>query len=104
MIKDYVSKNGTTPKIACMGLAYKPDVDDLRESPALQIVRALTVKEYDVYADEPNISKFDGLKLRDIVGNDEKYDIYIYLVMHSQYKSFKPFESSIVLDYCGLLD
>jgi UDP-N-acetyl-D-mannosaminuronic acid dehydrogenase len=42
-------------RIACLGLAYKPDVDDLRESPALEIVRELAMRGYEVSAVEPHV-------------------------------------------------
>ncbi|VVS92360.1 UDP-N-acetyl-D-mannosamine dehydrogenase [Desulfoluna spongiiphila] len=45
-----------TPCIACLGLAFKPDIDDLRESPALAIVLNLVEKGYRVLAVEPNVA------------------------------------------------
>jgi UDP-N-acetyl-D-mannosaminuronic acid dehydrogenase len=44
-----------SPTIACLGLAFKPDIDDLRESPALQITEKLAAKGYNILAVEPNV-------------------------------------------------
>ena len=43
------------PKVACLGLAFKPDIDDLRESPAVQIAQMLLDSGIDTIAFEPNI-------------------------------------------------
>lgn len=43
--------------VACLGLAFKPDIDDLRESPALAIARSLATEGARIIAVEPNISR-----------------------------------------------
>ncbi|EAT11622.1 UDP-N-acetyl-D-mannosamine dehydrogenase [Bermanella marisrubri] len=48
-------KDIENPTIACLGLAFKPDIDDLRESPALQITEKLAAKGYNILAVEPNV-------------------------------------------------
>ena len=53
-IEDAV-KGIENPTIACLGLAFKPDIDDLRESPALQITEKLAAKGYNILAVEPNV-------------------------------------------------
>ena len=47
--------SGKKPKIACLGLSFKPNIDDLRESPALQIATSLIAHGYEVVGVEPNI-------------------------------------------------
>ena len=81
-----------------MGLAFKPDIDDLRESPALYITQALS-ETNDVVAVEPNIKSFDGLKLVSEEQADNA-DILVYLVAHSQFKAHS--KSSKTLDFAGL--
>ena len=81
-----------------MGLAFKPDIDDLRESPALYITQALS-ETNDVVAVEPNIQSFDGLKLVSEEQADNA-DILVYLVAHSQFKAHS--KSSKTLDFAGL--
>ena len=81
-----------------MGLAFKPDIDDLRESPALYITSKLH-KELDVVAVEPNIDQHDFLRLVDF-SEGLKSDICVYLVSHKQFNvnSFKEND----LDFCGV--
>jgi UDP-N-acetyl-D-mannosaminuronic acid dehydrogenase len=83
-ILDFELKNGSQPSIACMGLSFKPDIDDLRESPALYITETLN-KKFDVVAVEPNITRYDGLKLASLE-EALKCDICIYLVAHKIFK------------------
>ena len=64
-----VAERFKRPRIACLGLAYKPDVDDLRESPALEIVRRLQEEaagplDGDVRVCEPNLTRLDGFRPR----------------------------------------
>lgn len=89
------------PLIAAMGLAYKPDIDDLRESPALYIVQRLQKTDYKILAVEPNISKYDGKDLVPYTEAEEKADIIVYLVAHREFKN-RNVDNKIVLDYCGV--
>lgn len=75
-------KNGCKPKIACLGLAYKPDVDDLRESPALKIVLELIKRGHDVVAVEPHIEKYEGIDLVTFEKSKEIADLSYLLVNH----------------------
>lgn len=84
-------------KIACFGLAFKPDIDDLRESPAMQIVEQLG-KAYPerVVAVEPNIAtlpstlKDIGVRLECMKEAVEGADILVLLVDHQEFKEFVP--------------
>ncbi len=87
------------PKVACMGLAFKPNIDDLRESPALYITRRLIADGLDVLAVEPNISEhkeFDVVNYNEAV---EQADIVTFLVAH---KEFNNLEIKTDLDFCGV--
>jgi UDP-N-acetyl-D-mannosaminuronic acid dehydrogenase len=66
-LKAFKKEKGVEPKIACMGLSFKPDIDDLRESPALYIAKKLNHIENLVVV-EPNIKDHDLFK---IVGLNE---------------------------------
>jgi len=84
--------------IACYGLAFKPDIDDLRESPALNITKKIAyLHSGTVLAVEPNITslKVDGLMLVDLLEAKAKADIHVMLVNH------KEFNSNMVA--CGIL-
>ena len=73
-------------KIGCLGLAFKPNVDDLRESPALDITKRLISDNYEVYAAEPNIKSCKEMKLYDFKDVMNKSDILFILVSHKEFK------------------
>ncbi len=83
------------PKIACLGLAFKPDIDDLRESPALEITAHLA-KEIDgtIFAVEPfidalpaTLATLPNVVLRDAANAITAADIVLVLVNHSQFNA-----------------
>ncbi|MEN6572675.1 MAG: nucleotide sugar dehydrogenase [Anaerolineaceae bacterium] len=84
-------------KAACLGLAYKPDVDDLRESPAVDVVKLLAAKGVEVSYFEPFKPDFviegarRGNSLAEAVKNA---DVVVLLVGHSQFKSLLPADLS----------
>ena len=51
----FSEKYNRRPVIACMGLAFKPNIDDLRESPALEVYHELLASGETVLAVEPNL-------------------------------------------------
>lgn len=84
--------------VACYGLAFKPDIDDLRESPALEITKKLAEQGLNILAIEPNIKKLpknlpSSIKLVDIV-TSKASDIKILLVSHSRFRE----NSEIIYD------
>lgn len=92
--------------IGCYGLAFKPDIDDLRESPAMQIVKALAGHHSgDVVVVEPNIneipSSLRGAKLLDFEQATEIADIYLLLVDHREFKN-QTITSSYLIDTKGI--
>lgn len=91
--------------IACYGLAFKPDIDDLRESPALEIARDLAATHPGrLLVVEPNIVRLpDGLGHASIVTYDaaSQADISVLLVNHSPFKDAKR-PSGLKVDCCGL--
>ena len=90
------------PVIACMGLAYKPDIDDLRESPAVDIAEELIKSGYQVLAVEPNIHENKKLSLINYSEVEAKADVVAFLVGHKEFKTMKLNSSLIVLDFCGI--
>ena len=77
--------------IACYGIAFKPDIDDLRESPALQIVESIMNNHVgDVLVIEPNVQKLPGLLSKaEKVSYESGWDaadIHVMLVDHKDFK------------------
>lgn len=91
--------NSRKPKIACMGLAFKPNIDDLRESPALYITQRLIADELNILAVEPNITNLQEMRLVTYKDALEQADIIVFLVAH---KEFKKYNTKIELDFCGV--
>jgi len=92
--------NGRDAKIACMGLAFKPNIDDLRESPALLVTNTLINDGFDVLAVEPNVKSHDKYEIHDIQEAVAQADIIVYLVAHNEFKDLtvdKP-----VIDFCNV--
>jgi UDP-N-acetyl-D-mannosaminuronic acid dehydrogenase len=96
----FEKENGRKAKIACMGLAFKPDIDDLRESPALYITKTLISQGFDVLAVEPNIESHKEFKIIDYKEAIKQADVVTFLVAH---KEFRKLEIETDLDFCGVL-
>jgi len=90
------------PVIGCLGLAFKPNIDDLRESPALKIYNQLNKEKFNVIASEPNISNHKEVELHNYEDTIEKSDIIIFLVAHKQFYNLNISDKKICLDFCGV--
>ncbi|NTW88819.1 MAG: UDP-N-acetyl-D-mannosamine dehydrogenase, partial [Desulfobulbaceae bacterium] len=93
------------PVIACLGLSYKPDIDDLRESPALSITKEIdSLQIGTVIVCEPNVQSVEGLELVALEEVLTRADIIIGLVAHKQFKKLPVARLSekIVFDTCGI--
>ena len=100
-IADFSAKHGRTPVVACLGLAFKPDIDDLRESPALEIAHDLVKAGHHVLSVEPNIDSHPSIKLTPLAEALASADIVAVLVKHKQFRSID-LTGKIVIDACGL--
>lgn len=98
----FENENGRKAKIACMGLSFKPDIDDLRESPALYIARRLKADNLDVIAVEPNIENHKDFEIVDYKDAMKKADIVTFLVAHKEFKKLHIKKTD--LDFCGVLN
>jgi UDP-N-acetyl-D-mannosaminuronic acid dehydrogenase len=93
-----------SPTIACLGLAFKPDVDDLRESPSVHIVKELNNMAIgDLLICEPNIdshAEYELTNYNDAVG---QADIVVILVNHKEFQSIplNELKEKVVIDTCG---
>ncbi|TDL99967.1 MAG: UDP-N-acetyl-D-mannosamine dehydrogenase [Flavobacteriaceae bacterium] len=97
--------NKRKPKVALMGLAFKPNIDDLRESPAKYIAQKVLQDDNngEYFIVEPNIDSHNVFKLTSYKEAVEKADIVVLLVAHDEFKYMKLKENQIVLDFCGVL-
>jgi UDP-N-acetyl-D-mannosaminuronic acid dehydrogenase len=99
---DVAGNHERPPRIACLGLAYKPDIDDLRESPALRVARTLKRRGFDVLAVEPNISEHAEFALHTMDEAVSAADVVAILVAHREFADLEVGDR-VVLDFCGLL-
>lgn len=105
-VADASARTGRKPKVACLGLAFKPDIDDLRESPAVHIANALLSQGYDVVAVEPNIESHDHFTLVTLEDALKTADVLTVLVKHRGFlvESAKTALCERgALDFCGVL-
>jgi UDP-N-acetyl-D-mannosaminuronic acid dehydrogenase len=100
-ILKFEMENKRKPKVALMGLAFKPDIDDLRESPALYIAKRLKSKSDNLIFVEPNIESFDEFEITDYKKAINEADIIAFLVAHKEFKDLN-IENKNVLDFCGV--
>jgi len=101
-VKEFKQKNKKEPLVACMGIAFKPDIDDLRESPSLHITKDLIKKGINVLVVEPNVKKYPGLSLTEYTEAIAKADIILFLVSHKQFKDVAIPADKTVIDICGV--
>lgn len=101
---EFELKHGRQPSIALMGLAFKPNIDDLRESPAIHIVERILQDsgDADMYIVEPNVREHKVFKLTDYNEAVDKADIIVFLVAHNEFKDLNIENGKIVLDFCGI--
>ena len=87
-----------------MGLAFKPNIDDLRESPSKSIVgRVMMIcNNADILIVEPNVTEHKQFKLTDYQVAFEQADIVVMLTAHDQFKTLPYDESKVILDFCGI--
>ena len=99
------------PVIACLGLAFKPDIDDLRESPALDITHNLASMNIgEILAVEPNIHQLPeklakkGVELVSLTAALERANVLLVLVDHKAFKalSINDVNTKVVVDTRGL--
>ena len=102
-ILTYQLENKRKPKIALMGLAFKADIDDLRESPAKYIAEKI-VSEFPeaCLIVEPNISQHPQFQLSETGYAYRQADIIAFLVAHKEFKTLPYDNSKLILDFCGI--
>mgnify|MGYP001076632920 CR=1 FL=1 len=96
ILKNQPERAARDIKVACMGLSFKSDIDDLRESPALEIATALSEElPCTVYGVEPNVSELPAnlksvIVLKELDEALDQADIIVMLVDHREFKMIDP--------------
>lgn len=103
-ILKFEKENGRKPQVALMGLAFKPNIDDLRESPAMEIAQGVTdaVQSQYLMVVEPNIKQHPRFVLTDYNEAYQKADIVVFLVNHREFAALNYRTDVKVLDFCGV--
>lgn len=102
--KEFKLKHNKSPKIALMGMAFKPNIDDLRESPARYIIQRVlqSANDEEYFIVEPNIQEHNIFKLTHYKEAIEKADIIAFLVAHKEFYDLEISDDKLVLDFCGV--
>ncbi|EKP0298381.1 UDP-N-acetyl-D-mannosamine dehydrogenase [Aeromonas veronii] len=107
-IADYLLDNPSMKMneiiIACYGLAFKPDIDDLRESPAMRISNEISkMHSGTVYVVEPNISSLNStLELVSLEHANRYAHVHVLLVDHKEFKDCTPPAHGRIVDTKGI--
>ena len=103
-IRDFAISQGKAPSVALMGLAFKPNIDDLRQSPAVYIAQKVLQEAGDenYFIVEPNIHEHAYYKITDVKEAVEQADIVVFLVGHDEFKKLEMPAGKVVLDFCGV--
>ena len=104
------AQRADTGKIACLGLAFKPDVGDLRESPAVEVIIGLAQRGFEICAVEPHVNAlpeklwpYDNVRLAGFEEALAKSDIIVLLVGHTRFAKRKgDVEGKVIIDAVGL--
>ncbi len=89
-------KNKKKDKILCLGVTYKENVDDLRESAAIKIIDKLKKNIWNTYVYDPLNKSLNNINEKKL--KNYKFDLIIYLVNHDKFKNIK-LKSTRILDY-----
>lgn len=100
----FSAEKGRKPVVALMGLAFKPNIDDLRESPSMQIARTIVRQcaDTEILVVEPNIKGHQEFTLTDYREAYNRADIVVFLTAHSPFRELEFSDEKVILDFCGI--
>lgn len=94
------------PLVACLGLSFKPNIDDFRESPAVRIVESLIDQGINVIVVDPYLQQHPKYNIKTIKYALKNADILVFLVKHQEFEEIKSFDIDTnqleIIDLCGL--
>ena len=101
-ISDYFVRNNEYPNVALMGLTFKPDVDDIRESPSLLIAKKMInqKKINSLFLVDPNLKTSKDLDISEIETAIKKSQIIVFLVAHKEFNNLR-LTDKIILNFCN---
>ena len=100
---NFTKDKGREPIVACMGLAFKPNIDDLRESPAKYITsRIISEAKAEILVVEPNVKYHKSFNLINYKDAYENADIVVWLLSHKEFSSILIDENKIEFNFCGV--
>ena len=100
--KSLKNKIGREPNIALMGITFKANVNDIRNSPALEIIKELSKTSLKIMPHDPFVDHSEFFSIYSIEDINKYADLIVYLVPHEYFKNFK-FERKNIIDFCGLM-
>ncbi len=104
-VSDFLQANPTKTvshvRITCFGLAFKPDIDDLREAPAFNIAKSLKNEGFEILAVEANIKVHNDFEIINYDTAIIHEDIIVFLVGHKLFNGIKIFGKEVI-DFCGV--
>lgn len=97
-------EHGRKPAVAMMGVAFKPDIDDLRESPAKAIISKVMqgANNAHIMVVEPNVTEHHVFKLTPYEQAYDSADIVVFLTAHTPFRSLPWRDDKVILDFCGI--
>ncbi len=103
-IYSFKIKYKRNPVISILGLTYKPDIDDIRESPANFIANKIKddFEKYTIFFVDPNLKKHKSLVITSLKDSLIKSDMIVILVKHKEFYSIKIKSNQILLDFVGI--
>ena len=103
-IDNFISKNNFFPALGICGLSYKPNIDDLRESPAALIASRIIFqnKDLQIFINEPNIKYHPDFNLTSFKALHKKADIIIFLVAHDEYKGYNFDTNKVTINFTSI--
>ncbi|MDC3169405.1 nucleotide sugar dehydrogenase [Prochlorococcus sp. AH-716-E17] len=100
-MKEFEKENSHRPNVGLLGLTFKPDINDIRESPAIKIATYFSKNYLGILISDPYIDYFKGLDLMSYKDVIKESDIVVILVAHKEFKSFD-YMGKQIIDLCGI--